>query len=197
MKMEELNISIQQAQELVSRFVNNPITKLHLRETEVFMRALARKFNEDEEKWGIIGLLHDIDWDLTKNNPTEHCIKCQKILKDAGASEFLIETVISHGYSNEMIPRLKEKQRVTTIQHCLVAAETLVGLIIASALIMPDKKLASLSIESLRKRFKNKKFAEKCSRELIMECEKAGIPLDEFLTIGITSLQSIADELGF
>jgi putative nucleotidyltransferase with HDIG domain len=195
--MEELNITIKQARELVDKFIVNPITKLHLRETEILMRALAKKFNQDEEKWGIIGLLHDIDWDLTKNNNAEHCIKSQEILKEAGASDFLIETVVSHGYSNEMIPLLKDKQRTTIIQHCLVAAETLTGLIIASVLMTPDKKLSSLSIESLKKRFKTKKFAERCNRELILECEKAGIPLDEFLQIGLSSLQAIADELGF
>lgn len=81
--MEELNITYQQAQELVNKYITNPITKLHLRETEVFMCALAKHFNEDEEKWGIIGLLHDIDWDLTKTTSTEHCIKCQEILKKA------------------------------------------------------------------------------------------------------------------
>jgi len=154
--MEELNITTKEANELVDKYVNNPITKLHLSETEVFMRVLARRFREDEEKWGIIGLLHDIDWDLTKNNSTEHCIKCQKILKAAGASEFLIETVISHGYSNEMIPLLKGKRRTTTIQYCLVAAETLTGLIIASTLMTPDKKLASLSLQSLKKGLKLK-----------------------------------------
>jgi len=195
--MEELSITTEKAQELVRQYVANPITKLHLRETEIFMRALAKRFNENEDNWGIIGLLHDIDWDLTKNNPAEHCIKCQEILKEAGASEFLIETIISHGYSNEMIPLLKAKQRTTIIQHCLVATETLTGLIIASVLMAPDKKLASLSIESLKKRFKSKKFAERCNRDLILECEKASIPLDEFLNIGLTSLQSIASELGF
>ncbi len=195
--MEELNITYQQAQGLVKKYVFEPITKLHLRETEVFMRALAKKFSEDEKKWGIIGLLHDIDWDLTKNNSTEHCVKAQEILKETGASDFLIETIISHGYSNEMIPQLLEKQRTTIIQYCLVAAETLTGLIIASALMTSDKKLSSLSLDSLKKKFKSRKFAERCSRELILECEKAGIPLDEFLQIGLSSLQSIAVELGF
>jgi len=116
--MEDLNITIKDANELVNKYVSNPITKLHLRETEVIMRALAKKFHEDEEKWGIIGLLHDIDWDLTKDNSTEHCIKCQEILREVEASEFLIETIVSHGYSNEMIPQLKEKLRTTRIQHC-------------------------------------------------------------------------------
>lgn len=195
--MEQLNITTKEASELLDKYISNPITKLHLIETEAIMRALAKKFDEDEEKWGIIGLLHDIDWDLTKDNSTEHCIKCQEILKKAGASDFLIETIISHGYSNEMIPKLKEKQRTTTIQHCLVAAETLTGLIIASVLMTPDKKLSNLSLHSLQKRFKAKKFAERCNRDLILECEKVDIPLDEFLQIGLTSLQSISNELGF
>lgn len=194
--MEDLDITIKEANELVNKYINNPITKLHLRETEVIMRALAKRFHEDEEKWGIIGLLHDIDWDLTKDNSIEHCIKCQEILKEAGASDFLIETVISHGYSNEMIPQLKDKKRTTTIQHCLVAAETLTGLIIAATLMIPDKKLANLSLKSLKKRFMKKKFAERCNRELILECEKVGVPLDEFLQIGLSSLQSIANEIG-
>ena len=194
--MEELNITTKEANALVEKYVSNQITKLHLKETEAIMRALAKRFHEDEEKWGIIGLLHDIDWDLTKDNSTEHCIKCQEILKEAGASDFLIETVISHGYSNEMIPELKDKKRTTTIQHCIVAAETLTGLIIASTLMTPDKKLANLSLKSLKKRFKAKNFAAKCNRELILECEKVDIPLDEFLQIGLSALQSISDEIG-
>ncbi|MCX6726184.1 MAG: HD domain-containing protein [Candidatus Shapirobacteria bacterium] len=194
--MEELNITYQQAQDLVKKYITEPITKLHLRETEVFMRALAKKFNEDEEKWGIIGLLHDIDWDLTKNNPSEHCIKAQEILKKAGASDFLIENIISHGYNSDFMPKLKEKQRSSEIQYCLAAAETLTGIIIASALVQPDKKLQSVSLESLKKKFKNKSFAAKCSREIILECEKADISLDNFLQIGLSSLQGIASEVG-
>ncbi|MFA5052487.1 MAG: HDIG domain-containing metalloprotein [Parcubacteria group bacterium] len=195
--MQSSNITIEQARELVRKYITSPVTKLHLLETEAFMRSLAKRFGEDEETWGIIGLLHDIDWDLTKDNYAEHCIKCQEILKEAGASNFLIETIVSHGYSNEAIPKLKDKQRATTLEHCLVAAETLTGLIIASALMTSDKKLKSLSIESLKKRFKEKKFAAKCDRNLILECKKADIPPDEFLQIGLTSLQSIAEELGF
>ncbi|MFA5072126.1 MAG: HD domain-containing protein, partial [Candidatus Pacearchaeota archaeon] len=90
--MEELNLTYKQAQELVDKYISEPVTKLHLRETEVFMRAIARRLNEDEETWGIIGLLHDIDWGLTKDNPSEHCIKSEEILRNAGGSDFLIET---------------------------------------------------------------------------------------------------------
>jgi predicted hydrolase (HD superfamily) len=195
--MEDLGISKQQADELVEKYITDPITKLHLRESEVFMRALAKHFGEDEEQWGIIGFLHDIDWDLTKNTDVQqHCVKCQEILKEAGASDFLIESIISHGYANEYIPALQDKVRTTKLHFCLAAAETLTGLIIASALVQPEKKLANVSFESLKKKFKNKGFAAKCDREIIKECEKAGIPLDEFLRIGLSAMQSIASELG-
>jgi uncharacterized protein len=193
----DLGINYQQAQELIQKYITDPVTKLHLRESEVIMRALARHFDEDDEQWGIIGLLHDIDWDLTKkDNMQKHCIKSQEILREAGASKFLIETIASHGWDNEYIPELQDKQRSTKIQFCLAAAETLTGLIFASALMQPDKKLASVSLQSLKKKFKNKGFAAKCNREIILECEKAGIPIDEFLQIGLTSLQGIAGELG-
>lgn len=194
--MEPLGLNYQQAQELVDTYITDPFTRMHSRETEVIMRSLARRFGEDEEVWGIIGLLHDIDWDLTKGNSTEHCIKAQELLREAGGSDFLIETIISHGYTLESIPLLHDKHRTTTLQHCLVAAETLTGLISASTLIRPDKKLASVSIESLKKKFKNKGFSARCNRDLIMECEKAGIPLDEFLQIGLTAMGEIAGELG-
>jgi predicted hydrolase (HD superfamily) len=194
--MENLNLTLQQAKELVNKYIPDPITKFHLRETEVFMRALAKRLNEDEESWGIIGLLHDIDWGLTKDNPSEHCIKSQEILKEAGASDFLIETISSHGYGLKEIPQFSGKQRSTNLQHCLAAAETLTGLIVASAFVQPDKKLQSVSLDSLKKKFKSKAFAAKCNRDIILECEKAGIPLEEFLQIGLSSLQNIAEELG-
>ena len=195
--MENLGITKEQAEKLLDENIKDPITKLHMIESQAIMEALARRLGEDEDSWGIIGLLHDIDWDLTKNNNAEHCVKAKEILREAGVSDFLIETIQSHGYGMDEIPALKDKQRSTTIQHCLVAAETLTGLIIASALMQPDKKLASVKIESLKKKFKNKGFAARCNRELIRECEKAGIPLDEFLEIGLLALQGISGKLGF
>ena len=195
--MQNLGITKEQADKLVEEYITDPITKLHLLESEAIMRAVAKRLGEDEDEWGIVGLLHDIDWDLTKNDEQNHCIKCQEILKQAGASDFLIETVVSHGYANDIIPTLKDKVRNSKIQHCLVASETLTGIIIASTLMQPDKKLVSVKLSSLKKKFKNKKFAAKCNRDLIRECEKAGIPLDEFLEIGLIALQDISDELGF
>ena len=194
--MENLGLTKEQADALVSKYITDSITKLHLLESEAIMRVLAKKFGEDEEEWGIIGLLHDIDWDLTKNDSKEHCVKCVEILKEAGGSDFLVETIISHAFGMEAIPAYQEKKREGRIQHSLVAAETLTGLIIASTLMQPDKKLASLSLQSLKKKFKSKGFAARCDRELIRECEKAGVLLDEFLEIGLKALQGISDKLG-
>jgi len=194
--MEDLGITKEQADKLVQEYITEPMTKLHLLESEAIMRALAEHLKEDEEKWGIIGLLHDIDWDLTKHTLEQHCIKAQEILRKAGASDFLIETVVSHGYGNDTIPLLKDYKRTTRIQHCLVAAETVTGIIIASALVQPDKKLASVQLPSLKKKFKSKAFAANCSRDLVNECEEAGISIDDFLDIGLRALQRISTELG-
>ena len=191
-----LGINQQQAKELLDKYIQDDIVKMHCWESEAIMRELAKHFNEDEESWGIIGLLHDIDWDLTKNNLREHTVKAVEILKQAGASDFLIETIISHGYGSPLCGINQDKARTTKIQHALAAAETLTGLIIATALVQPDKKLASVKLESLKKKFKTKAFAAKCDREIIMECEKIGLPLDEFLRIGLKALQGISDKLG-
>ena len=192
----DLGINYNQAQELLDKYITDNITRLHLVETEAIMKALAKHLGEDEEKWGIIGLLHDIDWDITKDNNKEHCVKAVEILKEAGASEFLVESIISHGYSHEAIPAYINKKRDGELQYCLAAAETLTGLIIAAALVQPDKKLASVKLKSLKKKFKQKAFAANCDREIILECEKAGISLDDFLKIGLESLQKISNEVG-
>lgn len=194
--MPELGVNKQQAEELIAKYIVDKITRLHLVETEAIMRALARYFGENEEEWGTIGLLHDIDWDLTKNNTSEHCVRAVEILKQAGATDFLIENIISHGYGHSVIPAYFEKTRQGRLQHSLVAAETLTGLIVASALVQPDKKLAGLTPESLMKKFKSKSFAARCDRALIGECEQAGINLEEFLKLGLSALQNIAGELG-
>lgn len=192
----ELGINYDQAQAIVTKYITDDITRLHLIETEAIMRALARHFSEDEEKWGIIGLLHDIDWDQTKNDPTEHGNKMIKILKDEDASDYLIKTIESHIYGHDLNERLRDKEREEKIQHALAASETLTGLIIASALVQPDKKLASVKLSSLKKKFKQKSFAANCERVIIRECEKIELTLDEFLQIGLNAMQGIADKIG-
>lgn len=198
----DLGIDRGKAVELLEKYVKDPITKLHMRESEAIMRAVAERLGEDAEEWGMIGLLHDIDWEMTKTNVTEHGLKIPEILKDAGGTDFLIQTIESHIYPNENeenymgSPTFIGKKREGNLQHALAASETLTGLIIATALIMPDKKLSSVKPESLMKKYNNKSFAAKCSRDTIAECEKIGIPLPEFLELGLKALQAISDEIG-
>jgi len=190
-----LGINKNQANQLVEQYITNPITKYHLLESEAIMRALAMHFGENEDEWGIIGLLHDIDWDLTKDNPKEHLTKAPDILKQAGASDELIDVIVSHGYGQPACGAPQDKQRQTKIEHALAAAETLTGIIVASAFVQPNKKLASVNQQSLLKKFKNKKFAANCNRDIIMECEKIELTLEQFLGISLKALQNISDKI--
>jgi putative nucleotidyltransferase with HDIG domain len=199
----DLGIEYSKAKKLLEKYIKDPITRLHCIESEAIMKALARHFGEKEEQWGIIGLLHDIDWELTKTNTKMHCIKTAEILRKNGGTNYLIETIQSHGYEQGFgdgytgPSEFKGKTREGKIQHALAASETLTGIIIASTLVQPDKKLLSVKPESLMKKFKSKSFAANCRREIVMECEEIGIPLNEFLSISLKALQEIHEELGF
>ena len=192
-EMQDIGIDRLSAQALLEENIKDPITRMHCRESEVIMQAVAKRLGYDETTWGIIGLLHDIDWEHTKTETIKHGVQATDILKKAGTSEFLIETIQSHVYGFEAF---KDKKRITVIQHALAASETLTGLIIACAMVQPDKKLASVKLESLKKKFVTTKFAAGCNREIIKECEHIGIPIDEFLGLGLVAVQQIADELG-
>jgi putative nucleotidyltransferase with HDIG domain len=167
----------------------------HYLETEAIMRGLAKRFGEDAEYWGMVGLLHDVDWALTRNNVKEHCIKAEEILKEKGFDEKFIKIVQSHGYGYEEIPGLKEKQREGRIEHALIAAETLTGIIYAYALLR-GKRISDMKVKGIRKRFKEKGFAANCNRERIREIEKTGLTLDEFFEISLNSLKEIRDIIG-
>lgn len=167
----------------------------HYLMSEAIMKSLAEKFGEDIEYWGLIGLLHDVDWGITKNDTSNHCIKCVEILKDEGFDEKFISNIQSHAYGLDIIPSLKEKIRTQKIEYSLVAAETLTGLIYAYAL-MRGRKIDDMEVKGLKKKFKDKIFAANCNRELIQEIEKAGLGLDEFFEISIMALKNIKRKVG-
>ncbi|MFA6254526.1 MAG: HDIG domain-containing metalloprotein [Patescibacteria group bacterium] len=182
------------AQNLLILHLKDPANLNHSRESEVIMRALAGHLGEDQDYWGNLGLLHDIDWEYGED---VHCKKCREILGQAGFDEEFIETIISHGYGVTACgAELAAKQRTTKLQHLLAAAETITGLIYASALVRPDKKLESVEVSSIKKKMKDKSFAAKVNREVIRECEAAGIPLDEFIAISLKAMKEIAGEIG-
>jgi len=193
---EGLGISYNHAKRLITENVRDIHTRYHSLETEAVMRALARHFDQNEEEWGIIGLLHDIDWDQTKNDPAHHCVKAIDMLKQAGGSQFLINTIISHAYGSSQCPAYFDKKRSTALEHLLAAAETVTGLIVATALVRPDKKLAEVELASLEKKYKNKSFAANCNRDIIAECELADINLSAFLDLSLKAIKGIAHEIG-
>lgn len=192
----DAGITYNQAKQLLDANIKDPIIKMHCRESEVVLRALAHHFGENEELWGIAGLLHDIDFDKTKDDVKNHGVLCRQILKNAGVTDELIEVIASHTYGMEEIPEYKDKQRSSKFEHCLAAGETITGLIYAYGLMRPDKKLANAEVKSIKKKFKDKSFATKVNRDVIRECEQCGLTIDDFLQISLDAMKEIADEIG-
>jgi len=192
---KELPITREEALKLLKNMPQAESDMNHYLESEAIMKALAEKFSENIEYWGMLGLLHDIDWSLTKENLKEHCIKAVEILKEKGFDDEFIENIQSHGYGYNEIPALKDKKRSKKIEHALAAAETLTGIIYAYAL-MRGKKINDMEVKGLKKKFKDKGFAEKCSRDIVREIEETGITLDEFFELSINALKEIKEQIG-
>ncbi|MBW1675101.1 MAG: HDIG domain-containing protein [Deltaproteobacteria bacterium] len=191
------NLSYDQAKSLFDAHVKDPGVRKHCRASEQIMRGLAKYFGQDEEQWGILGLLHDIDFDKTKDDPVNHCVLAISILKDAGVSSEAIDVICSHAWGSECGGgNVAGKKRTRNIEHALVAAETVTGLIYAAALMNPEKKLANVKVKSLKKKYKSKAFARNCNREFIAEIENTGVELNGFFDIAIKAMQEISDELG-
>lgn len=193
--MPSLPISRQQALELLKSWPQTQADMNHYLESEAVMRELASKLGEDPDYYGMLGLLHDIDWALTKDNAKEHLTKAPEILKQAGFDDEFIETVLSHGYGFEELPELKDKKRIEKIQHALAASETLTGLIHAYAL-MRGSKVSDMQAKGLKKKFKDKTFAAKVDRNIIREIEKVDLSLDEFFEVAIQGIKKIKNEVG-
>jgi putative nucleotidyltransferase with HDIG domain len=183
-------ITREQALELVNLHVRSPNMVNHCLASEAVMRALAERVGEDPEKWGLAGLLHDLDAE-THIDPDVHTRETARILREKGVDEGIIEAIRLH--NEEAHPG---ECRSTQFHHLLAAGETITGLIVATALVYPDKKLASVKPKSVRKRIKEKAFAAGANRDTIRECEVAGLPLDEFCDLSLQAMQGIASELG-
>ncbi|MFH1608041.1 MAG: HDIG domain-containing metalloprotein [archaeon] len=188
-------ISREQAIELLKKFPQQESDMNHYLESEAIMRGLAEHFNEDVGYWEMLGLLHDVDWALTRNNVTEHLSKTPEILREAGFSEEFIEIILSHGWGHNILPQWKNKQRTRKVEFSLAAAETMTGIIYAYAL-MREKKISDMEVKGLKKKFKDKTFAGNCNRDIIREIEKTGLTLDEFFQISIDALKNIKSEIG-
>lgn len=168
---------------------NENLTK-HCFAVEAIMRALAQHFGEDEEKWALAGLLHDIDYEKTKDEPKQHSLLGAKMLEDFGIDKDVCRAVKVHNSAHRILPE-------NLMEKALFTVDPLSGLIVAATLVLPSKKIADLTPENVLHRFKEKSFARGANREIIKKCEEyLNLSLEEFVKISLGAMQKIASDLG-
>jgi putative nucleotidyltransferase with HDIG domain len=193
--MSNLPISREEAWKLILQHNSERSDLNHYLESEAVMRQVAKHFGENEEYWGMLALLHDVDWGITKEDVKTHLTKAPRILKDAGFDDEFIQIILSHGYGFHELPHLAKNQRTRKIEWALAASETITGLIHSYAL-MRGSRVSDMDLSSLKKKFKDKAFARGVNREIIMECEKLGISPEEFFEIAIEGIKKIKEQVG-
>jgi predicted hydrolase (HD superfamily) len=184
---------------LLHQHMQNQNLRRHCYAVEAVMRALYRRLEDhqqtqkEEDKWGIVGLLHDGDYEETKDTPELHTMKMVEWLKKEGVKDKeLIEAILSHNFS-----RTQQNPPKNKLEWSLYCCDELTGLIVAVTLVKPDKKLASVTADSVLKKWNSPSFAAGVDRKQIEECEsRLGIPLRDFIEIALTAMQGISPELG-
>jgi len=186
---EEILMTRAEAFQILTEYTKNPNLIKHALAVESGMRAYARKFAEDEEKWCVVGLLHDFDYEI---HPTLdlHPQKGSEILRQKGVSEEIIRAVLSHA-NHSGVPRQ------SLMEKTLFACDELCGFITAVALVRPNKKIAEVEVDSVKKKFKDKPFARQVSREDIFQgAEELGMPIEEHIDTVLKGMQAVAGDLG-
>ena len=179
----------EEALDSVKANVENKNLVKHMLATEAIMRALAKRFGEDEEGWGLTGLLHDIDVELTEGDMNSHSKLGADLARELGASEAMAHAILAHNERHGVSCETK-------LDKALFCTDPLTGLITAATLVRPDKKLAGLEVSSVKKKFKEKSFAAGANREQIALCSEIGLELDEFIELGLAAMKGIAADLG-
>jgi len=170
-----------------SRFSNKNLFK-HVLAVEAVMRELAIHFQQDVEAWGLAGLLHDLDYEETMKTPDRHTVVTLELLKPYDIPQENLHAIQCH---NNMAPRQ------SLMDKALYAADPITGLIVAAALMHPEKKLAPVEVEFILRRFKEKSFAKGANREQIQTCTDLSLTLEEFTGIALKGMQKISSDLGF
>ncbi|MFH1893845.1 MAG: HD domain-containing protein [Candidatus Zixiibacteriota bacterium] len=183
-------ISRQDAYDLVKKNVTQKNLVKHILAVEAVMIRLAEYFGEDEQKWGLVGLLHDLDYSVTADKPSDHTFITEQWLTEAGAelTPEMLHAIRAHP------GHIPCKSRMDWALYC---SDPVTGLIVAGVLMHPDKKLASVTSEYMLRRFKEKRFAAGAGRDEIAACEKIELTLDEFMTLALEGMTRISPELGF
>ncbi|WP_288794555.1 hydrolase [uncultured Megamonas sp.] len=179
----------QEAWELLTRYTKTPSLQKHALAVEAVMKHFAKLNNEDVEKWGVVGLLHDLDYEQYSE---EHCHKVVEIMQEEGIDDFYIHAVCSHGYgicSDVKLEHIMEK--------VLYTIDELTGLINALCLMRPSKSVLDLEVKSVKKKFKDKSFASGVNRQIVKDgCEMLGMSLDEVIKETIEGMKTEAEAIG-
>jgi uncharacterized protein len=175
------------AVELCREKAEKETTVRHLISVEGVMRALARRFGEDEDLWALAGLFHDLDQDQTQDDPDRHAYLAAEWLREAGVDERVVNGVLAHAH---------ERFRTDRMSKAVVHADAVAGLLVAAALVRPEKAVG-MKVSSVKKKLKEKAFAPGVNRDEVTSVEDSiDLPLDEFLAVGIEGLQTVASEIG-
>lgn len=180
----------EEAWALLTEHVSSPNLLNHMVAVEAAMRAYAKRFGEDEDTWGLVGLLHDLDYERHPSRDAGHPFVGAQILRDRGVDERLCRAILSHAdYTG--VPR------ETLLEKTLFAVDELVGFVVAVALIRPTRSLWDVTADAVLKKMKDKAFARGVSRtDIIRGAEELGVPLEDHVKFVIAALQQVAHELG-
>jgi putative nucleotidyltransferase with HDIG domain len=173
---------------LLKKYLKNENLIKHSIAVEAILKEIAKYLDENEELWALTGLLHDLDYEYSKDNPEKHTLLTAQILMGLVPEE-LVNAIKSHNYQHTV------QTPETNLDKSLIAADAVSGLIIATALVVPSKKLSSVELKTLINKFKDNSFAKGCNRKKIELCEDIGIELNKFLELSLNALVGIADNL--
>src|SRR5665811_361350 len=177
------------ALDLFLRYNKSESLLKHALSVEGAMRFMAGKHGEDEEKWGIIGLIHDLDYEMY---PNQHCIMTEKILKENNWPEEYIRAVLSHGWG-----LATDVKPISLLEKTIYAVDELTGLVATSALVRPSKSVMDLEVRSVKKKWNDKRFAAGVDRSVIEKgAEMLGVNLDDLITDCIMGMREVAEEIG-
>ena len=179
----------EEAFQLLTEYNKSDSLIKHALAVEGVMRYFARKRGEDEEKWGVIGLVHDLDYEQF---PEEHCRKSEEILKEKGWPEEYIRAVVSHGWG-----LCSEVEPQTELEKVLYAIDELTGLVVTTALVRPSKSIMDVKVKSVKKKWKDKRFAAGVDRSIIEKgAQMLGMELTDLLADTLAGMQEVAEQIG-
>jgi putative nucleotidyltransferase with HDIG domain len=178
-----------EAWQLLNEYNSSPGLIKHALAVEAVMRYAARKRGQDEETWGLVGLVHDLDYE---KYPAEHCAKTAEILRERGWPDDLVRAVVSHGYG-----LCTDVEPQTEMEKVLYAVDELTGLVVATALVRPSRSVMDMKAKSVRKKWKDKAFAAGVNREVIQDgARRLGVDLSDLITDTIMGMREAAGALG-